>query len=447
MLKKILILDDDPFTIEDLRDGLVAQGYEVTVVERMEQATAELKENEWLAFFLDYWLDTDQTGLEILPTLRRDFPNIPVVMITGHGEYDVAVEAVKRGAYHFLRKPVDLAQTFAILKNLEELVRLKTERDHLLERLRSGKTFLASASQQMRKVEEAARRIARSNLSVLILGESGTGKEILAQYIHDLSARADRPFVPVNCASVPEQLAESDFFGHEKGAFTGAVSSKRGIVEIADGGTLFLDEIGDMPLSLQAKVLRFLESREFMRVGGTETRYSDVRLIAATHQNLEHLIETKRFRQDLYYRINQVQLYVPPLRERKEDIVPLARYFIEQACREMGMPPKQLSSSAIARLLSYDFPGNVRELKNIIERSLILHDGDVLRAEDLLLEETSSPLDFEGETFKDAVESFKREFVAAVLKQFEGNQTQAARYLGISRSYLNVLMRQLGLRE
>ncbi len=442
MSHHILVLDDDPFSVEDAVEALEENGYEVRVTTAVEEARAAIEARAWLAFLLDYKLEGGADGLEVLKEIRREYPGLPVIMITGMGEYDVAVEAIKSGAYHFLRKPIDLAQLVAVVRNVEETVRLREERGRLIERLKHGRTFVQSRNPRMRQLQDVIERVARTDLTILICGESGTGKEVLAEQVHALSKRADGPFVAINCAAIPETLLESELFGHVRGAFTGAVKSQRGKLEVADGGTLFLDEIGDMPLSLQAKMLRFLENREFQRVGGTETLRVDVRVIAATHQDLAKLVEEGRFRQDLYYRINQVEIELPPLRERREDIPILAQHFVDVVCEELGLPPKRLSPAALARLELYSFPGNVRELRNIIERSVILQDGEVIdvdmRDHRLTPGGEFSPM---IRPLREAVEEFKRGYISYVLSLCDNNQTKAAKLLGVNRSYLNQLVR------
>ena len=442
MPRRILVIDDDPFSVEDAIEALEAEDYTVHVATTPDEARKLVDTQDWLALLLDYKLE-DADGLELLREIHRDYPNVPIIMVTGMGEYDVAVEAIKSGAYHFLRKPIDLAQLLAVIRNVAETVRLREERRQLLERLRHGRVFVQSRSASMRQLQQVVERIAPTGLTILIRGESGTGKEVLAEHIHALSKRADGPFVAINCAAIPETLLESELFGHVRGAFTGAVRSQRGKLEMADGGTLFLDEIGDMPLSLQAKMLRFLENREFQRVGGTETLKVDVRIIAATHQNLKELVKEKRFRQDLYYRINQVELELPPLRERKEDIPVLAQHFVDMVCEELGLPPKRLSPAALARLELYDYPGNVRELRNIIERSVILQDGEVI---DVDVGQGRLGLTGDGPVvrpLRQAVDEFRRKYITYALSVCKNNQTEAARLLGINRSYLNQLLRRM----
>jgi DNA-binding NtrC family response regulator len=392
-------------------------------------------------------------GLELLQALRQAGIEIPVIVITAHGSVEAAVEAMKAGAYDFLPKPFDP-------KHLEIVVRKALERTTLVESNRLLRDTLAARTSEIlgesaaiRQAIGVARRAADSNATVLLLGESGTGKEIFAQTIHRWSPRSERPLVVVNCVALSEHLLESELFGHEKGAFTGAHATKRGKFEVAQGSTVFLDEIGDMPSGLQAKLLRVLQERTFERVGSTRPMRADIRIIAATNRDLDAAVKEGRFREDLFYRLNVVRITLPPLRQRREDIPLLARHFAAKYAAETKRPVQGVSPTAMDALMAHDWPGNVRELANMIERAVVLCGATEIGAEDLALSPKtplggpSVPPAVEVEGFHDGVKTYKQTLIRAALDQAGGNQTRAAELLGLQRTYLVKLLRSLNIRE
>jgi two-component system nitrogen regulation response regulator NtrX len=379
-------------------------------------------------------------GLEVLSEIMRLRPDQTVVMISGHGTIETAVKATKLGAYDFIEKPLSLEKTLLAVARAIEHSRLEGENQALRERLERGQEIVG----QSPPIQELRRQIAiaaPTNGRVLIHGENGSGKELVARAIHTLSARRGAPFVEVNCAAIPEELIESELFGHEKGAFTGSVSRRKGKFELGNGGTLFLDEVGDMSLKTQAKVLRVLEEQAFERVGGTEQIKTDVRVIAASNQNLPDLITAGRFRDDLFYRLNVIPVEVPPLRQRKTDIPLLVEHFIRVFSLENGKRPKTVSVEALAYFLAYDWPGNVRELRNLVERLVIMTPREVIGPEDLpppvRPKEAGLPADQVKErTLKEAREGFERAYILSELRAQGWNMTRTSERLGIERSHL-----------
>jgi two-component system nitrogen regulation response regulator NtrX len=372
----ILIVDDERAIQRALRGVLEDEGYRVSVAGSAQEAVAQLQDETPDLVFLDIWMP-GADGLEALAEFKRIRPETAVVMISGHGTIETAVKATKLGAYDFIEKPLSLEKILLAATRALDHGRLERENRDLREQLARGQQIVGRS----RLIEELRQQIgiaAPTNGRVLIHGENGAGKELVARAIHTQSARREGPFVEVNCAAIPEELIESELFGHERGAFTGAVSRRRGKFELADGGTLFLDEVGDMSVKTQAKVLRALEEQAFERVGGKDTLRVDVRVLAASNQNLPDLITQGRFREDLYYRLAVIPIEVPPLRQRTEDIPLLVEYFIRLFSGENAKRPKTISVEALAYFLSYDWPGNVRELRNMVERLVIMTPGDVI---------------------------------------------------------------------
>lgn len=435
----ILIVDDEKAIQTSLRGVLEDEGYRVTAVGAGSEALARLTEETPDLILLDIWMP-GMDGLEVLAEIKRLRLDQAVVMISGHGTIETAVKATKLGAYDFIEKPLSLEKTLLTVARGLEHSRLERENRELRQQVERQHQIVGDspAILELRRQIEIA---APTNGRVLIYGENGAGKELVARAIHALSARREGPFVEVNCAAIPEELIESELFGHEKGAFTGALSRRKGKFELADGGTLFLDEIGDMSFKTQAKVLRVLEEQAFERVGGKETIKVDVRVIAASNQNLQELIGRGRFRDDLFYRLNVIPIEVPPLRERKEDIPLLVQHFIAVFSAENGKRPKTVSVEALAYLLAYDWPGNVRELRNMVERLVIMAPRDAIGPEDLppplrpkeaaRLEETAKE-----KTLKEAREAFERAYILAELRANDWHMTRTAERLGIERSHL-----------
>lgn len=380
MAYNILIVEDERHARQHISAFLQDQGYEITEAETYMEAMHALRRGQGDIVLLDIQLP-DAYGLTLLDE-TADWPNRPpVIVITGYGDIDTAVEAMRGGAYDFLQKPVKFQRLLNSLKRLEEIVAMR--RELALWRQQQTLDFVGGEGEAMRRVLEEARRAAEASVSVLITGETGTGKEVLARFIHKHGPRADKPFVPINCAAVPDTMLESELFGYEAGAFTGANKRKQGLVEIADGGVLFLDEISSMPVEMQAKLLRMLEEREVRRMGGVKWLPVDIQVIAASNRDLKAMIAEGKFREDLYYRLKVLDLHLPPLRERREDIPALVGFFVRQLAPRMGKQVHDVSPQALAALKAYYWPGNIRELRNAIERALLFCDGDTLELQHL----------------------------------------------------------------
>ena len=445
----ILIVDDERAIQRALRGVLEDEGYRVSVAGSAQEALAQLQDETPDLVFLDIWMP-GADGLEALAEFKRIRPETAVVMISGHGTIETAVKATKLGAYDFIEKPLSLEKILLAATRALDHGRLERENRDLREQLARGQQIVGRS----RLIEELRQQIgiaAPTNGRVLIHGENGAGKELVARAIHAQSARRDGPFVEVNCAAIPEELIESELFGHERGAFTGAVSRRRGKFELADGGTLFLDEVGDMSIKTQVKVLRALEEQAFERVGGKDTLRVDVRVLAASNQNLPDLITQGRFREDLYYRLAVIPIEVPPLRQRTEDIPLLVEYFIRLFSGENAKRPKTISVEALAYFLSYDWPGNVRELRNMVERLVIMTPGDVIgpdalpsplrpRDPEASVEETQRE-----KTLKEAREAFERAYILSELRAHDWNMTRTAEKLGIERSHLYRKLKTYGI--
>jgi two-component system, NtrC family, nitrogen regulation response regulator NtrX len=433
----ILIVDDEPAIQSALRGVLEDEGYRITAVGSGADALKFIVEEVPDLAFLDIWMP-GKDGLDTLAEMKRLRPEVTVVIISGHGTIETAVKATRLGAYDFIEKPLSLEKTLLIVSRALEHARLERENASLRQRLQQRWEIIGE-SPTIRRLREQIVTAAPSNGRVLIHGENGSGKELVARAIHTLSARRDRPFVEVNCAAIPEELIESELFGHEKGAFTGALARRRGRFELADGGTLFLDEIGDMSLKTQAKVLRALEEQAFERVGGRDTIKVDVRVIAASNRDLTTLLGGG-FREDLFYRLNVIPIEVPPLRARKEDIPLLIDHFIRVFCAENGKRLKTIPSEALAYFMTYDWPGNVRELRNMVERLVIMAPADIIEVDDLPAplrpEETVSGEESRERSLRDARDNFERAYILAELRANDWNVTRTADRLGIERSHL-----------
>jgi len=445
---KILIIDDEVGILDTVSGILEDEGYTTLTAKDAETAIEILDKEDVDLVFLDVWLPK-MSGIEAIKKIKEKDFHIPVIMISGHGNVEVAVQAVKLGAFDFLEKPLSMER---IILTAERALQFKSlEKENI--KLRSSilkKYELVGNSQAMKKIKSQIEMIARGDSRVLILGESGTGKELVARMIHSLSPRANAPFIEVNCAAIPQELIESELFGHEKGAFTGAIDKKIGKFELANEGTLFLDEIGDMSLLTQAKLLRVIETQKFQRVGGTRDITVNVRIISATNKDLTEEIKKGNFREDLYYRLNVVPVYISPLRERKEDIPELVNYFMDEFSREKGWRRKKISDDAMRILKNYDWPGNVRELKNAVERLMIMIPQETIEALDIentgiirnRLKEESY---FSYTTLREARDAFERDFILKKLKENNWNMTKTAEIIGIERSNLYKKIKSLGI--
>lgn len=431
MRGSVLIIEDDKLMRITLEDSLRANDYEVTSSERAQEAFSLVKERGFDLIVTDVRLP-DKNGIELLKELPA-LSDAPVIVMTAFGTIKDAVDAMKLGAFDYITKPFSLEEFILLVERTIEFKRLRQENLRLREDIKRcfGLSSIIGESKAIRDLLMMIEKIATTDSTVLITGESGTGKDLFGTTIHYQSPRRDKPLIKVNCAALPEGLIESELFGHEKGAFTGALKRKPGRFELASGGTIFLDEVGDLPLSAQAKLLRVLQDRSFERIGGTETIKVDVRIIAATNRNLKEEIKRGRFREDLFYRLNVIPVHIPSLRERKEDIPVLVEYFLKRFNSQSGRPVK-FSSDAMKALLEYEYPGNVRELENIIERAVVLsHDG-VIKKEDLPFSLTPADTLLLSEVSNRA----EKGHILKVLKLTGGNKTRAAELLGISRKTL-----------
>ena len=443
----ILIVDDERAIQKALRGVLEDEGYRVTAVGTGADALKAVADEMPDLVFLDIFM-SHMDGLETLTELKRLRPEATVVMISGHGTIETAVKATRLGAYDFIEKPLSLEKTLITMSRALEHGRLERENATLRARL-DERAEIIGESDVMRRLREHIATAAPSTGRVLIHGENGSGKELVARAIHALSARREAPFVEVNCAAIPEELIESELFGHERGAFTGALARRRGKFETADSGTVFLDEIGDMSLKTQAKVLRALEEQAFERVGGRETLKVDVRVIAASNRDLPSLIAQGAFREDLFYRLNVIPIEVPPLRARKEDVPALVEHFIRVFCAENGKRLKTVAPAALTWFMTYEWPGNVRELRNMVERLVIMVPGDGIGPDDLppplRPKSELAPALAEGKPLKEARDSFERAYILAELRAQDWNMTRTAERLGIERSHLYRKIRAYGI--
>jgi two-component system nitrogen regulation response regulator NtrX len=448
MKPAVLIVDDEAGVRSALGGVLRDEGYAVEAVESGEACLDRVTRAPFDVIILDIWLP-GMDGLVTLARLRERRVDAPVVMISGHGNIESAVRAIKMGAFDFVEKPLSLDKTVLVVGNAVRQRRLEAENRALRETVDRRLTMIGE-SYVMAQLREQVAMAAPTNGRVLIFGENGTGKELVARSIHHLSRRRGGPFVEVNCAAIPEELIESELFGHVKGAFTGAVADRRGKFEASDGGTLFLDEIGDMSVKTQAKVLRALQEQVVEPVGGTGTVKVDVRILAATNKDLPTEIRAGRFREDLYFRLNVIPIFVPPLRDREADIPLLASHFMSELAREYGRRPKRLDPAAAAGLRSYRWPGNVRELRNVVERLMIMVPGDTISLADLVFLDPSAvplaePPGLPVLSLHDARDRFERDYILRALAVQQGNMSRTAEVLGVERSNLYRKMRAFGL--
>jgi two-component system nitrogen regulation response regulator NtrX len=444
----ILIVDDEESIRRSVADVLEDEGYRTAAAADAESALRAIEAGAPDLVLLDVAMP-GRDGLEVLERARRAQPDLPVVMMSGHSTIETAVRATKLGAYDFLEKPLSVDKLLLVVAHGLERARLAGENRRLREEL-VGSSEIIGETEAMRDLKRQLALAAPTEGWVLITGENGTGKELVARQTHLLSKRADRPFVAVNCAAIPEELIESELFGHEKGAFTGALQQKRGRFELANGGTIFLDEIGDMSLMTQAKILRVLQEHRFERVGGTESIEVDVRVIAATNKDLSREMAEGRFREDLYYRLNVIPLHVPPLRERRGDIPLLVERFLERFAARDGRGPRALSAAALERLVAHPWPGNVRELQNIIERLVLMTpsatiDSGDLPAQFLAVDSEKHQLFDANEKLASARARFEREFLLGKLRANAWNISRTAEAVGLARESLSRKLRSLGV--
>lgn len=452
MPKRILIVDDEPSIRMVLRAHLKRSGYQVTAAENGAEAISLLRKEEFHLVVSDLKMPV-VGGMEVLAHCQEACPGLPVILITAHGTVDSAVEAIKNGATDYVTKPFDSDELLPII---EKALRTEEKTRTALHEDADGRYKIIGQTAKMKHVYGMIEKVCRSPTTVLITGESGTGKELVARALHDHSDREAAPFIQVNCGAIPENLFESELFGHEKGAFTGAVATKPGKFEMADGGTLFLDEIGELPKDMQVKLLRVLQDGQFERVGGIRSQTVDVRLVAATNRVLEDEVRDGNFREDLFYRLNVIPIRLPPLRDRADDIPLLVEHFVEKFNARLGTNVDGLTPDAMAALLAHKWPGNIRELENLVERSVLLVDGDVLTLADLP-GLTRDPIEASGEVnaeemgLKEYVRVYtaklERARIQRVLEEEDNNVTRASKKLGISRKSLQMKMKDYGLRD
>jgi len=457
-IQKILVVDDDNLSRQFLVEAVKSLGFQVAIA-RDGNEGFELARNTSPDIVLTDLRMPGSDGLQLVERLKNEMPGLPVVVITAHGTVETAVQAMRRGAVDFLMKPCTADTLQLVLRRIERTSKLERENEYLRQEVLGAGSRTIAESPAMQETVRSAQRIAKSKGTVLVTGESGTGKERIAQMIHQESNRASAPFVRVNCAALSENLLESELFGHEKGAFTGAIKSREGRFELADGGTLLLDEIGEISPALQAKLLRVLEEEEFERVGGTATIKVDVRVIATTNRDLAAEVKAGRFREDLYYRLHVLPIHVAPLRERSKDVLPLARHFLTHFARTQGTNELTLSTAAEQKLLQWTWPGNVRELENVLQRAVVLSQGTTIEPTDIAFGAATGPVGvLQGGVASipaalpalanRPLADIEREAILETLASTGGNKTEAARRMGVSARTLSnkmKLWRQLGL--
>jgi two-component system response regulator PilR (NtrC family) len=449
--EQVLVVDDEEVMRDVLGRVLAQAGYDVSFAETGPQALELARKGGYAAAIVDVMLP-EMGGLEVLEELKKQDPEVVVLMITAYASMEMAIDAIKKGAFYFVPKPFDNQQLLHILSNGLTKRRLEDENRELRTALRDQGRFmeLVGKSPKMLQVFQLIAQVAPSRSTILVVGESGTGKELVAKAIHQNSTRRDKSFIVVNSGSLPHELLESNLFGHVKGAFTGAVYAKKGLFELADKGTLFFDEIGNIPLETQAKLLRVMQEREFMRLGGVETLKVDVRVVAATNIDLRRAVDDGRFREDLYYRLNVIAIQLPPLRQRKEDIPALVQHFIDKYSRENGKVIEGVTPEVLQILMDYDWPGNVRELENVIERGVVLTtSGSISR--DLVPDHVRSSPSFhippvavppEGINLREVIASFEKRLIESTLESTSGVQKDAARLLGLKPTTLNEMIKR-----
>jgi DNA-binding NtrC family response regulator len=440
----VLVADDDPAIGFALSDFFDANGYRVQVVESCRAAEDAFRDSPPDVAILDYRLP-DGNALDLVPRLKDVAPAVPLVVLTAHASVDLAVRAIKEGAEHFLTKPVELPALLVVVERALENQR--NRRHQLVRRTRDARRTVdpfRGPSAAVRRLQEEARKLAATDSPVLIQGETGSGKGVLARWLHDHGPRKDEAFVDLNCAGLSRDLLDTDLFGHEKGAFTGAVADKPGLLEVAHRGSIFLDEIGDVDVAVQPKLLKVLEEKRYRRLGDVRDRQVDIRLIAATHQDLNALIDRGTFRSDLFFRISALPLAIPPLRERTEDIPALAADLLRACTADMARPPVQLSPEALSALVAYAWPGNIRELRNVLERAVLLSEGEVLGAGDLRFQR---PPTAAAAGAPSSLAELEREQIARVVREEHGRVTAASRRLGISKGTLYQKLKKYGIAQ
>ena len=452
---RILIIDDEAILRDVLAKLLEDEGYSCQATRTGEEGLEKLRDGDFDLVLLDLVMP-GMGGERTLEQIRRLDPVLPVVILTAYASIESAVQAIRAGAFDFLAKPFKNEELLVVVQNGLQRRALQLENQHLRRTLRerSALANIIGKSESMQRVFDLVSQVAVTRSTILIQGESGTGKELVAKAIHHLSPRLDHPFVAVNSGNIPTDLLESELFGHVRGAFTGAISAKKGLFEVADGGTVFLDEVGTIPLETQTKLLRVIQEREFRRVGGVDNMKVDVRIIAATNSDLRKAVEEQRFREDLYYRLNVITIQLPPLRERRADIPLLAHFFVRRYCGENGREASTLTPEALRALMEHNWPGNVRELENAIERAVVLAPGDTITADLFpreILEATGTLQDQwglleGGASLKDLVSEFERNLIHSALQRTEGNQKKAAQLLRLKATTLNEKLKRLHIR-
>jgi two-component system nitrogen regulation response regulator NtrX len=449
MKKSVLIVDDEEMIRHSLEGILRDEGYDVFSASSGEEALKIIEDELPSLVLLDIWLP-GMDGLEALKIIKSDYPSVCVVMMSGHGTIETAVKATKLGAFDFIEKPLSLEKVILAVDHALDMIRLEEE-NRLLKQKLSQEYELTGSSPAIVELKEMISLVAPTNAWILIMGENGTGKELVARSIHRQSKRALKPFIEVNCAAIPEDLIESELFGHEKGAFTGATAKKRGKFDLAHEGTIFLDEVADMSLKAQAKILRILQEKKFERVGGTKLIATDVRVLAATNKELEREMEEGRFRQDLFYRLNVIPLHIAPLKERKNDIPPLVNRFLSELAVKEGGHEKSITDDALAILMEHNWPGNVRELKNIIERLFIMTQSNTITADDVPLlfkeydQDQQAVSGIISDSLKAAKVNFEKQYIEKKLREHDWNISKTAEAIGLERSNLHRKIKSYGL--
>ena len=452
----ILLVEDEEYIRESLKEILEMNGYKVTTAHNGESGIEAASKASFDILITDLKLPgTD--GIGVIRSIKSTSPDTTCIVLTGYASVETAVEAMRVGAFTYLKKPLNKDELLIILEKAKEFHSLKEENSKLKDEIKKNyTTAILGTSAVIQDIRDLIDKIADTDSTVLILGESGTGKELVARALHYGSTRSKKPFVPINCGAIPEDLLESELFGYEKGAFTGAIATKIGRFEAADQGTVFLDEIGDMSPGLQVKILRVLQEKEFERVGGRSTIKVDVRVVAATNLDLEKAVEEKKFRNDLYYRLNVIPIHLPPLRDRKEDIPVLVEHFIEKMAKRKKKSIKGVNAEALRAFEAFDWPGNIRELENLMERLIVLkEEGSLITPRDLpekirqsknpVIAPSQAPLPAEGVDFNEAVDNYERELIVSALQRVNGVKKKAAEYLNLNRTTLIEKMKRKGL--